>query len=104
MHSFATAFERTASPSGALLWIGGHDHEELRVARAAAGRVAEVHDAATIGDALDAPLPAFLDRCPAVILLASPTPVSWSASSCVALSRRWPLAPLVSVATTLVEG
>jgi hypothetical protein len=87
-----------------LLWIGGHQHDELRVARAAAGRMAEVHDAATIDEALDSPAALFNDRCPAVILLASTTPVSWCMSHCVALSRRWPLAPLVSVATTLVEG
>lgn len=96
--------DRPSPPSGALLWIGGHEHDELRIARTAVGRMAEVHDAAAIAEAIEATGPAFLDRCPAVILLASPTPVSWTAAGCAALSRRWPLSPLVSVATTLVEG
>lgn len=99
-----TALDTLSSPSRSLLWVGGHDHEELKVARTAAGRMAAVHDVATIDDAVSAQIPAFADRCPAVILLASRTPVSWTLPECAALSQRWPLAPLVSVATTLVEG
>lgn len=94
----------TAEPSTAVLWVGDREHDELAIAWAAATRVAEVHRSATLDDALASPAPAFSDRCPAVILLASTTPLSWSLDGCVALSRRWPLAPLVSIATTLLEG
>ncbi len=44
------------------------------------------------------------ERSPAVILLASPTPDHWSLAAAVSVSRRWPLAPLVSVAGGLVDG
>jgi hypothetical protein len=96
--------DHTGEPSTAVLWVGDRQHDELAIAWAAATRVAEVHAVATLDDALASALPAFSDRCPAVILLASTTPLSWSLDGCVALSRRWPLAPLVSIATTLVEG
>lgn len=96
--------DHTAEPSSAVLWVGDREHDELAIAWAAATRVAEVHGVATLDDALASTLPAFSDRCPAVILLASTTPLSWSLGGCAALSRRWPLAPLVSIATTLVEG
>ncbi len=45
-----------------------------------------------------------VERSPAVILLASPTPDQWSLEAAVAVSRRWPLAPLVSVAGGLADG
>ena len=93
-----------AAPSTALLWVGDRAHDELSVAWTAATRLAEVHDVATLDEALAASVPAFADRSPAVILLASPTPLAWTLEGCAALSRRWPLAPLVSIATTLVEG
>lgn len=94
----------SAEPSAAALWVGDRDHDELAIARASAGRVAEVHDATTLAEAVAASLPDFRERCPAVILLASPSPLSWTLGGCAALSRRWPLSPLVSIATTLVEG
>jgi len=96
--------ETTATPSSAVLWVGDRTHDELAIARAAAARLADVHDLATLDDAVTVTIPVFRDQCPAVILLASPGPLSWSLGGCAALSRRWPLAPLVSVATTLVDG
>jgi len=100
----ASTIETTAAPSAAVLWVGDREHDELALARAAAARLAEVHDVATLDDAVSTTIPAFAERCPAVILLVSTTPLSWTLGECAALARRWPLAPLVSVATTLVEG
>lgn len=93
-----------AEPSTAVLWVGDHEHDELSIAWAAAKRLTEVHGVATLDEALASSIPAFRDRSPAVVLLASPTPLSWTLGGCAALSRRWPLAPVVSIATTLVEG
>jgi len=94
----------SAEPSTAVLWVGDREHDELAIAWAAATRMTEVHAVATLEEALASTSPAFSDRSPAVILVASPTPLSWTLAGCAALSRRWPLAPVVSIATTLVEG
>lgn len=43
-------------------------------------------------------------RTPRLAFLAAATPATWTISDAVALSRVWPLMPIVSVATSLVEG
>lgn len=90
-------------PSTAILWVGSDD-DELAIARELAGRMTAVHDVPDVDAALASPPAAFRDRSPAAIVLASPTPVAWTTESCTSLARRWPLAPLVSVASSLVEG
>lgn len=100
----ARIVETVVAPSADVLWVGDREPDELAIARAAAARLAEVHDVATLDEAISSTIPAFVERCPAVILLASKSPLSWTLGECAALSRRWPLTPLVSIATTLVEG
>jgi hypothetical protein len=91
-------------PVPAILWIGAADDVELALARRAAARLVDVVDAADVATVVaEAPAP-FIERSPVAIVLASPAPDRWSLADCAAVSRRWPLAPLVSVATTLVEG
>jgi hypothetical protein len=87
-----------------LLWIGSADTVELDVARRWAGDLADVVEVAAPEEAIASPPPAFLERSPAAVVLASATPARWSLGDCVALSRRWPLAPIVSVAAPLAEG
>lgn len=88
-----------------VLWIGPAEAAgELALARAWIADQAEVIDATTPAAAVADPPAAVRERSPAVILLASPAATSWTMHDCVAVSRRWPLAPLVSVAATLVEG
>lgn len=89
--------------STAILWVGPGD-EELSIAREAAGRLTVVHDAPTVEAAVASPPQDFVARSPAAIVLASPTPVSWTIRACTTLARRWPLAPLASVASSLVDG
>jgi hypothetical protein len=90
-------------PGPAVAWIGDAAAPELAWARQQAGRHAEIRD-------LPLPLgsapagPADDDLWPALVLLASDGPARWSLADAVRVSRRWPLAPLVSVASTLVEG
>ncbi|MBM4011277.1 MAG: hypothetical protein ACKON8_05280 [Planctomycetota bacterium] len=90
-------------PSAAILWVGGSD-DELAIARQAAGQQAVVIDVPTVAAAISSPPAAVADRSPTAIVLASPTPIAWTTGECTALARRWPLAPLVSVAGTLVDG
>jgi hypothetical protein len=88
-----------------VLWIGPADSSsELALARAWITDRAEMVDAASPALAVANPPPALRDRSPAAILLGSSAAISWGVRDCVMVSRRWPLAPLVSVATTLVEG
>jgi hypothetical protein len=94
----------TLAPAEGLLWVGDSSDAELALARRfAAARVA-VFDAVTADAAVAAPPAPFLDRSPAAVLLASPTPDCWRLADVIAISRRWPLAPLISIATSLVDG
>ncbi|MEX0670741.1 MAG: hypothetical protein WD060_09825 [Pirellulales bacterium] len=88
----------------AVLWVGACIDAELALARMWAGELADVYEMSTPDAAVAAPPEAFVERSPAAVVLASPTPASWSLVDCITLARRWPLAPLVSVAGSLVEG
>ncbi len=95
---------KPAEPSPTLLWIGGGIDAELECARSWARQMAAVVEAADTAAACAASFPAFADCSPAVVLLASPTPFAWNIRDCIAIARRWPLAPLVSVCTSLIDG
>lgn len=87
------------------LWIGPADATgELALARAWIAGRAEVVDAVSPAAAVANPPESIRDRSPAVILLASAAATTWNVLESATVSRRWPLAPLVSVAATLVEG
>jgi hypothetical protein len=87
-----------------VLWVGPTGGPELSLARQWTGEIADVVEAVTPDAAVAAPPPVFADRSPAVVLLACPAPGSWTLADAVRLSRQWPLSPVVSVATTLVDG
>jgi hypothetical protein len=89
------------------LWIGSADTEELRLARGwvqptlsrwqtplrsfenpAEAAAAAAHDPTT----------------PRLAILATDRPTRWTLDDAVTLSRAWPLMPIVSVASSLVEG
>ncbi|MFM8734310.1 MAG: hypothetical protein ACKOC8_03850 [Pirellulales bacterium] len=101
MKSTVNLFEPS---SPALLWIGAADDVELDLARSWARQMTYLVEAADIASACAGSWPGFVDRSPAAVLLASPTPFAWSVHDCIAVARRWPLAPLVSVCTSLVDG
>lgn len=93
------------STAAAVLWIDGPDAaEELALARAWIAAQVDVLDAPSVAAAIATPPAAFADRSPAAILVAAAAPASPRLADCIAISRRWPLAPVVSVAATLVEG
>jgi hypothetical protein len=87
-----------------MLWIGAAPPADLRMARDWVAQVAEVHDAGSPAGAVAAPAEPFVERSPTVILLAAETPARWSLADVIPLAIRWPLAPIVAVAGTLVDG
>ncbi|MFM1997416.1 MAG: hypothetical protein RLZZ111_1803 [Planctomycetota bacterium] len=86
-----------------ILWVGSAGRGELGLARAAVAEQVQV---------VDAPHPqAATSACgtgarssPLFIVLASDRPGRWPPAEAVLLSRRWPLAPIVSVAASLSDG
>ncbi|MFM7137304.1 MAG: hypothetical protein ACKO1M_09595 [Planctomycetota bacterium] len=100
----------TASPPTAVrtparvLWVGASVAADLRLAREWVGRMAEVHAVSSPAAAVAAPPEPFVDRSPAVILVAVAAPGTWSLADLVPLAIRWPLAPLVAVGGALADG
>lgn len=89
------------SGSPTVAWIGPPAGDELAWARRAAADLATVLDFADAGAVLAAPADG---PWPALAFLASDVASRWTLADLIAISRRWPLTPLVSVAASLVEG
>jgi hypothetical protein len=87
-----------------ILWVGPADSADMRLAREWVAELAPVWDAGSPAAALAEPPVPFLDRSPAVILLAVDAPGRWSLADTLALALRWPLAPIVAVAGPLADG
>jgi hypothetical protein len=87
-----------------VLWVGPNSAAELHIARWQVSSLAEILTAASPAEAAREPPEVFCNASPAVILLASPTPAAWSLDDLVMLRIAWPLAPIVSVASTLLDG
>jgi hypothetical protein len=88
-----------------VLWIAAPAaSDELALARDWATTLANVVEVRSPAEAVNDPPACFVDRSPAVILIASPATAAWQLDDFLAVSRRWPLAPVVSVSATLVEG
>jgi CheY-like chemotaxis protein len=94
---------KAVEPSPGLLWVGGGSDAELDLAKSWARQMTRLVEAADVASAC-ATVPEFTDSSPAAVLLASPTPFAWSVRDCIAIARRWPLAPIVSVSTSLLDG
>ncbi len=86
------------------LWVGTDATADLRLAKAGAARLADLHVVESATEAVAHPPKPFQERSPAVILMASSSPGGWPLGDAVTLSIRWPLAPVVSVAASLVDG
>lgn len=81
-------------PVPRIAWLGDPGVEELALARGQAEALAEVIDA-------DGPWP---EPPPALVVLAAHGPARWTLVEAAAVSRRWPLAPLVACVTSLADG
>ncbi len=79
-----------------VAWLGDSSAEELVIARAIAAGFCHVVDGDTAG--------ASADVHPTVAVLAAHAPASWPLQAAAAVSRRWPLTPLVAAVTSLADG
>jgi CheY-like chemotaxis protein len=82
-----------------VAWLGPTAPKELAWARRTAAEVAPIDDGAEVPGAFHTTGPA-----PLVVVLASDSPARWGLDHAVLVARRWPLAVIVSVATSLAEG
>jgi CheY-like chemotaxis protein len=83
-------------------WIGPTSGAELAVARAAVEGQLELVGHATVDEAIAWEVGA--GRRPEIVLLAEDRPGCLPLEAVVAVVRRWPLAPVVGVATSLGDG
>lgn len=98
----AMTAESIAPPAGrAVLWAGSTEGTELALARSSIAPLARVFDATVAAEAAAA-VPADVE--PAIVFLASARPGTWTLADAVGISRRWPLAALVAVTTSLGDG
>lgn len=84
----------TVRPAPRIAWLGESAVDELALARVQAEGIAAVADAH--GPWHGPP--------PTLVVLATHRPAHWTLAEAVAISRRWPLAPLVAVTTSLADG
>jgi len=95
----------TSGPRRRVLWIGSAAGLELGMARAAVGTQADVIDtespqaAVALAGNADA-----AEITPVFAVLASDRPGRFNVADVLGLSRAWPLMPIVSVASSLVDG
>lgn len=104
MTSGESGFEPVFLAPHQVLWLGTDAVADLELARTAAARLATLHVVESSEAAVASPPAPFRERSPAVIMLASASPGRWTLGDAIAMSIRWPLAPLVSVASTIVDG
>lgn len=89
------------------LWIGDSEDDELRLARSwmrpsLEARQTPLLEFSRPADA--ATLAAAEPATPRLAILATDRPARWTLDDAIVLARAWPLMPIVSVATSLVDG
>lgn len=94
MHARATS-TTDGRPGPRIAWLGDAAVEELALARGQAAGLAAVVDAD--GGPWHGPPPT-------LAVLAADRPARWTLPEATLVSRRWPLTPLVAVATSLNDG
>ena len=85
--------DRSAAPR--IAWLGEATTEELALARAWVDEFAHVVEPAADEDPI---------AHPTVAVLAAHGPAGWTLATAAAVSRRWPLTPLVAVVSSLADG
>ena len=104
----SSAPKTNASPNDStrrrVLWIGSVDGLELGMARSGLAALADVTDADSPQAAVAAASIIAEKTTPALAVLASDRPARFTAADALLLSRAWPLMPIVSVASSLVDG
>ena len=99
----APSFAAVSAPGRYVAWIGAARSVELAWTRdrlASRATVIEADHPAELAARVDP----VAGPWPALAVLASDMPSRWTLDDAVAVSRCWPLAPVVSVCTPLAEG
>jgi len=88
-----------------VLWVGSGDGLEFVIARTGLAALANVIDAQSPAAAVAACAAGLAgEATPTLAVLAADRPARFSADDAVILSKTWPLMPIVSVASSLVDG
>jgi hypothetical protein len=88
-----------------VLWIGSGDGLEFVIARTGLAALADVVDAESPEAAVASGVAGLAGQStPTLAVLAADRPARFSADDAVILSKAWPLMPIVSVASSLVDG
>jgi len=106
MAATAPTIEASAiqNPRRRVLWVGSVAGLELAMAYSGLEALADVTIADTPQAAVAAAGAAPTQATPAFAVLAADRPARFNASDALMLSRIWPLMPIVSVASSLVDG
>ena len=91
-------------PRPRVLWIGATAGPELRLAHSWLVERAQLIVADTPGASVTLATAAGEFSGPALVVFATDRPGRWSLADALLIARKWPLAPIVSVATSLVDG
>lgn len=105
----ATAFTIDArmpeSTRRRVLWIGSGNGLELVIARRGLAALADLIDAESPEAAVAGGAAGLADQStPALAMLVADRPARFTSADAVLLSQTWPLMPIVSVASSLVDG
>lgn len=103
-HFPATDARSDDRPRRRVLWIGSVAGSELAIARSGVAGLAEVIDAESPRAAVAALNTMAGQPTPAMAVLAADRPGRYSSVDALLLSRDFPLMPIVSVASSLVDG
>ncbi len=88
-----------------LLWIGDRQATlEFQLAASDSAAVLPLRQVPDVATAIDLPPPDDATLAPTIVCLAEPRPGLIRFADVIALSRRWPLARIVSVASCLADG
>ena len=87
-----------------VVWIGAESGPELGAVLRSLGDRAAVLAFESVAAAVESPETMRQGGSPALVILATDRPGRWSLDDAVAAARRWPTAPLVSVAASLADG
>lgn len=94
--SSAASVESPLRPS--IVWLGDITGLELDLARRWVGELADVVESADVAEVAE------FSSGPAAVILAGRRPGCWDLRRATAVVRRWPLAPLIGLATSLDDG
>ena len=92
------------NPRRRVVWIGSIDGLELGIAHGGLAALADVSDHESPQAAVAVAATMAGQATPALALLAADRPGRYTVSDALVLSQAWPLMPIISVASSLIDG